>query len=288
MRKAIVAGSFYPADKDKLREDIRNFLNDAKGIKKPERDKIYGVVSPHAGYICSGQCAAYSYSEIIESGRVETFIILGTNHTGYVESDFALSGEDFETPLGIAKNDKEFYDLLISKGKGVCGDSARDKIAHQNEHSIEVQLPFLQFLFGNKFKIVPIICKTTNLEKDVNFAKLIIETAKKLKRKTFIIASGDFTHYGFSYGFVPFSTNIKENLYSLDKGAIDLIIKLRTRELLAYSSKTTICGAGAIALAIETCKLLGSKKAELLKYCTSGEITGDYSNAVGYSSIVFE
>lgn len=286
MRKPIVAGSFYPSSNAELKEQINNFLKKSE-IKKT--NKIYGLVAPHAGYPYSGPCAAYAYKLIASAGKFDTFVILGANHTGYIESDFALSAEDFETPLGVAKNDKQFYDFLLKNGKDIsAGDTARDKIAHQREHSIEVQLPFLQTIFQDKFKIVPVICQVKDSKDYTGLANLIVNAAKKLKRKICVIASGDFTHYGISYGFAPFSTNVKENLYALDKGAIDLISKLKAKEFLEYAKKTTICGAGVIAAAIEVCKATGSKKAALLRYYTSGDITGDYSSAVGYGSIVFE
>jgi hypothetical protein len=287
LRKAIVAGSFYPADKKELQTQIGDFLEKVAYTKSKN---IYGVIAPHAGYSYSGQCAAYAYKAIAEAKKVDTFIILGTNHTGYAESNFAVSTQDFETPLGIIKNDKEFSNLLVS-AKGTrfsIGETAGDKLAHQQEHSIEVQLPFLQFTLCDKFKILPIICQQQAYENYVDFSRLLVKTAEKLERKICVIASSDFTHYGMAYGFMPFSTNVKENLYNLDGKAIDLILKFKTAEFLNYSAKTTICGAAAIASAMEICRLLGSKKAKLLKYYTSGDIVNDYGNAVGYASVVFE
>ncbi len=285
VRKSIVAGSFYPAGKKELQTQIGDFLKKAAytGSKK-----VYGVIAPHAGYVYSGQCAAYSYRALSES-YAETFIILGTNHTGYAESNFALSQDDFETPLGIVKNDKEFSQALKeAEGKRFSvGETGGDKIAHRQEHSIEVQLPFLQFIFQDKFEIVPIICQQQGYENYVDFSRLLVKTAEKLRRKICVIASSDFTHYGMAYSFVPFSTDVKKNLYELDGKAVDLILKFKTKEFLEYSAKTTICGAGAIATCMEICKLLGSRKAELLKYHTSGDIVDDYGNAVGYASIVF-
>ncbi len=290
----MAAGSFYPANAAELKKQIKNSFLEAFGpheMPKKGSKKVYGVIAPHAGYIYSGQCAAWAYKTIAEAEKPDTFIVLGTNHTGYAESNFAVSTQDFETPLGIVKNDKEFCDLLILKGNKFCIGETRetlgDKIAHQREHSIEVQVPFLQFIFQDKLKIVPVICQIKDCEIYERFAKLIVETAKKLKRKICIIASSDFTHYGFSYGFVPFASDVKDNLYELDNNAIDLISKFKTKEFLDYACRTTICGAGAIASAMEICKLLGSKKAELLKYYTSGDISGDYNTAVGYASISF-
>jgi len=294
MRKEIAAGSFYPANAAELRKQIKNSFLEALGpheIPRKGGKKVYGVIVPHAGYIYSGQCAAWAYKTIAEAEKPDTFIVLGTNHTGYAESNFAVSTQDFETPSGIVKNDKEFCDLLILNGNkfsiGETRETLGDKIAHQREHSIEVQLPFLQFIFQDKLKIVPVICQIKDYEIYERFAKLIVETAKKLKRKICIIASSDFTHYGFSYGFVPFASDIKKNLYELDNNAIDLISKFKTKEFLDYACRTTICGAGAIASAMEICKMLGSEKAELLKYYTSADLMGDYSTAVGYASIYF-
>jgi AmmeMemoRadiSam system protein B len=290
MRSPIVAGSFYPADKKELEAAIKeSFLGKfGCGMPSGKGKKVYGVVSPHAGYMYSGQAAAHAY-KAIAGLQADTFIMLGTNHTGYAESNFAVSTQDFETPLGIVKNDEEFSKLLISEFKGKrfsVGETSGDKLAHQQEHSIEVQLPFLQFIF-DKIKIVPIICQIQDYENYAEFAKLIVNAAKKLERKICVIASSDFTHYGASYGLAPFDKDVKKNLYKLDNDAINCILNFKTKEFLEKARKTTICGAGAVAVAIETCKLLGSRKAELLTYYTSGDIVGDYSSAVGYAAISF-
>jgi AmmeMemoRadiSam system protein B len=290
MRKAIVAGSFYSSGKKELEKEIEDCFLSKFGfgsIPKAKRgnNETKGIIAPHAGYAYSGPCASYAYAKLAESS-IDTFIILGTNHTGYAESHFALSLEDFETPLGIAKTDKEFYNLLAKESKNLAGDTSRDKIAHQKEHSIEVQIPFLQFLFNNP-KILPIICRTEDAEECSKFAKIIVKTSKKLKRKICVIASSDFTHYGFSYGFVPFASNVEEKMYSLDNNSIEFINQSKTKEFLESAGKTTICGAGAIALCMEICKEMKIKKSELLKYYTSGDITKNYNSAVGYASIAF-
>lgn len=282
-RKAVASGTFYPADK----RELSGFLKKAspKKISGKSKEKVYGIVAPHAGFVYSGQCAALAYNEISELDKNCTFVILGTNHTGYAESNFAVSREDFETPLGIIKNDAEFCNELISSE--IAGLTAGDMAAHAQEHSIEVQLPFLQFVFGMKFRIVPVICSSQNYEDCIRFSEEIVAAAKKLNREICIIASGDMTHYGVAYGFLPFVSNVKKNLHTMDSRAIELIRKLKTRKFLDYCSGKTICGASCIAAAIETCKLMGSRKAELIKYCTSADVSGDYSNAVGYASIAF-
>lgn len=277
MRKTIVAGQFYPSDEKELKEKIKNFLADAE---KTIKVKVYGIISPHAGYEYSGKTAAISY-KTIEKESFDTAIILGPNHIGYGKK-IAVTNEDFETPLGVAEVDNEFCEEIIKKyGKSLEG--------HKYEHCIEVQLPFLIYLF-KKVKIVPIVLSLDNYSECSEFANVLMEIAKKFKRKVIVIASSDFTHYGYAYSFMPFSGSeeeVKKKLYELDRKAISFIEKLDAKKFFEYSKKTTICGASAITTAIELCKKLGAKKAKLLKYCTSGDISSDYSNAVGYASIVF-
>jgi hypothetical protein len=161
--------------------------------------------------------------------------------------------------------------------------------AHRSEHSIEVQLPFLQFVSpNNDIKILPIII-SNDLSYDI-IAKQVVKTIWESKKKVVLIASSDFTHYGINYGYFPFRNDVKGNMYELDKKAIRFIEKLDAYRFLDYinESGATICGNRPIATLIEICKLLGAKKANLLKYYTSGDVINDYSSAVGYASIVIE
>jgi hypothetical protein len=296
MREPVVAGSFYSANAEELKADIHELFIGKFGpgrladIKKEREEKnLYGVIVPHAGYIYSGQAAAHAYKEIAESKHINTFILLGTDHTGYCSSDFAISLQDFFTPLGSIKNDKMLAKLVIknSQKAGInAGNLPSDEKAHSMEHSIEVQLPFLQFCIS-EFMILPVIVSRYDAERCKKFASLLIKSSCMLKRKICVIASSDFTHYGAAYGFLPFTSHVKEHLYALDKKAIDKILNFDTDAFLNETNKTTICGAGAIATCIETCKQLGSKQARLLKYYTSGDIVLHYDSAVGYASIVF-
>ncbi len=285
MRKPIVAGQFYSSDKNKLGNTIAKFLKpDSKKYKKP----ITACIVPHAGYVFSGKLAGNVYSKIKE--KPDTIILLGANHMG-IESGFAISSQDFATPFGVVKNDIEFTSKLLSgskKGKSFnLDETAGDKLAHQEEHSMEVQLPFLQYLFPNA-KIVPIICRgLESLNAIKELAELIFSISIKLKRKILVVASSDFTHYGDSFNFVPFIEDIKENLYKLDRKAIDSILKFNTKEFFVNSAKTTICGVGAIGLCIELARILNCKNAELVEYYASGDITKDWNNFVGYGGIVF-
>ena len=282
-RQPIVDGQFYESNPDKLNNQIESCFKNSFGPgslpSKTRNKKIIGVICPHAGYSFSGPCQAFSYKEIGESKIPELYILFGLSHSGF---NSCISTEDWQTPLGIVKTDKDFGQKLSD-----ISGLPIDEVAHQNEHSIEVQLPFLQFVNKtNNFKILPIIIGyDTNIEEVAQNIKKILDQTKK----TYIlIASSDFTHYGINYGFMPFSDNIKENMYKLDKEAIEHIKKLNSDKFLDYIEKTqaTICGKYPIAALIETSRLLGAKKAELLKYYTSGDIVKDYRNAVGYASIV--
>jgi len=275
MREPIVAGQFYSFEKSQLQKELENCFEKPGLPGKRKKQALLGIISPHAGYLYSGPTAAFAYKEIAESDFPDTFVILGVGHSG---QRTCVSEEDWKTPFGIVKNDSEF-----SKALGITIDND----AHMDEHSIEVQLPFLQFANKDKLKsikIVPIIVNDTEC-----VAEKIIRTAKKQKKKIIVIASSDFTHYGPNYGYLPFVSNVRDNLYKLDKGAIEKILKLDIEGFKKYVEKTeaTICGFKPIIALIEYLKLSGAKNAKLLNYTTSGDVAGDFTNAVGYAAIAF-
>jgi len=278
VRHPIVAGQFYPDDKEELNKEIEGSFKSGFGpglLSKKRENDLIGIIAPHAGYVFSGQCAAWAYKEIAEAKLPDIYIILGLSHQGFRT---CVSLEDWETPLGVVKNDKEFGKELVKAG------IKQDERAHAMEHSIEVQIPFLQFV-SKDIKIVPIIVSPDVDYKEVS--EKIYQTVKKLGRKVCIIASSDFTHFGVNYGYFPFSNDVKENLHKLDNGAIEHIKKLDAVRFLGYVEDTgaTICGKIPVAVALELSKKLGSRKAKLLKYYTSGDISGDYSSMVGYGAI---
>lgn len=283
------AGMFYQSDFDKLDKQIASCFVESKfgpgTLPENKKNKtILGGIAPHAGYNYSGPCAAYLYKEIAESKFADCYIILGTNHTG-IGPEFSTYLSDWQTPFGDIRTDTELGLKLIE----LFPELKNEPSAHIQEHSIEVQLPFLQFALKdnlNQLKILPILIKSQSYEDCLKLGKAISQLAKE--KSICIIASSDFTHYGPSYGFVPFLSKVKENLYELDKKAINYIEKLKSKEFYNHSRKTTICGAFTIITAIEACKILGAKKAKLLNYYTSGDIANDYKNAVGYASISFE
>lgn len=260
MREPYASGSFYESNHDALKKQIEGLFGNTK-FKRTDKE-IKGAVIPHAGYFFSGKCMAKTYREIAESKFPDVYVIIGTNH---YSNGTLINLEDWKTPFGIVKNYNE--DLSLEKSK------------MQHEHSIEVQLPFLQFISKdriNDLKILPIITDF--------YDKKLVKELNKIKNKI-VIASSDFTHYGSNYGYLPFTQNIKKNLYDLDKKAIDFVLKLDTEGFLQYTKNKTICGKYAIAITMELCK--NSKAgAKFIDYYTSGDIINDYRNAVGYGGVI--
>lgn len=285
MRKPAYAGLFYPLTIGALTKTLEDCFTGKLGPgtlpAKPRQPGIpvKAIISPHAGYAYSGMAAAWAYKTLAESELPDLFILLGPNHR---TNESGISIETFETPLGLVRPDQEFAKALVKK------DNIKIKEdIHVPEHSLEVQLPFLQFALGNraeKIKILPLLV-SDDLDID-RAAKDLKETISKLKRKTVFIVSSDFTHYGPSYGYTPFSDDIKEQLSNLDRAAIDLIIKGDAKGFEDYIHKTgaSVCGYLPIILLL---KAINFKNASLEQYYTSGDLTGDYTNSVSYASIVF-
>ncbi len=273
MRVEAVAGQFYPAERDALVEQIEKcFLHELGPGKLPARRNlprdIVGAVVPHAGYIYSGYEAAHVYHALGEQEKPELLVLLGPNHTGY-GSAVAVSQEDWRTPLGVARCDRESAEWLFRN----CEIVNLDELAHAYEHSLEVQLPFLQYIYGD-FKFVALCLGLQTLDVAREVGMCIAE----LQKDFVVIASSDFTHYE------PASVAREKDLY-----AIDAILDLDEEEFLdrVYRKNVTACGYGAIATAIVVAKARGAKKAELLKYGTSGDVTQDNSDVVAYAGIVF-
>ncbi len=285
IRTPAVSGQFYESDFGKLHKQIEScFLSrfgpgDLPGKRRSKR--VYGFIVPHAGYQFSGPCAAWAYKEMGESMFLQTYLIIGTNHTGYSESKIGTLDQDWETSFGVVKCDRERIKKIVSESKHII---RIDPKSHFNEHSIEVQLPFLQFVNKDNLrdlKIVPLIVnELSNIEA---ISSILAEEFKN----ALVICSSDFTHYGVNYNYLPFSAS-KEKLYALDKEAIKFILELDSSGFLSYSSGKTICGVYGIVLFIEVMKKMGASRGRVLRYYTSGDLTNNYSNAVGYGSIVFE
>ncbi|MEM2784779.1 MAG: AmmeMemoRadiSam system protein B [Candidatus Pacearchaeota archaeon] len=283
VRKAVVAGQFYEAKAELLKKQLVSCFLSKLGPKKlPEKastKQMVAAIVPHAGYMFSGPCAAHAYYELSKYAAKKV-IILGPNHTGISSASFSCSLKDFETPFGIVENNRKLTEEIIKET-----EAQHDESAHLHEHSLEVQLPFLQFIYKN-FSITPIVVSESDYDSCKKFA-LKLSSLIKNNDEILVLASSDFTHYGYSYGFLPFmpDENLSKKLKEFDKKAIDEILKLDSYGFYEKASKTTICGMAPIVVTIEICKLL-KKKPKLLCHYTSADIMKSDS-AVGYASILF-
>jgi len=281
---------FYPLKRDQLINELRRCFED--GVWGPGslprgyvgELKIIGGIAPHAGYSYSGPCAAHLYKVIGENVRdVNTVIVLGTSHTGLGGAITTTKRYIWSTPLGDVDTDDEFINELLK-----INLVEEEPLAHLEEHSVEVQLPFLQFVLKSKFKLVPIVVRELNVSMLRSMAKAIKDINDKLQRNILLIASSDFTHHGSMYGYVLYTTAVAKKVRELDMLFINHILKLDTEGFIKSIREygATVCGPGAIAILMEFVKSVGGK-AKLLKYYNSAELTGQEDVAVGYASIVF-
>ena len=274
IRTPAVAGMFYPSEKNELKESIHQcFLHTFGPGKLPpteEKKKIYGIICPHAGYMYSGPIACHSFYSI-SSESPELFIIIGPNHWGVGCNVAAMKDCSWETPLGQVEVDSE----AASELSKILNIVDLDFFSHTKEHSLEVQVPMLQEVYS-EFKILPIIL----IDQERNTAEEIGDAVATIakQKNSMIIGSSDFTHY-----------EPNEFAHEQDKALIEPILDLDVEQFykVLYEKNVTACGYGAIASTMIACKKLGATKGELLKYATSGDITGDTNSVVGYGSIIF-
>ena len=235
--------------------------------------KPLGLIVPHAGYIYSGPVAAHSYHHLASTGIAGSVIILGPNHTGLGSGISTMIEGEWSTPLGDVPIDTDLAKEIVAASDII--DVEED--AHRNEHSIEVQLPFLQFIYPRRFKFVPICMMVQDLQTSIDVGAAVAKTAGRYNAP--IIASSDWTHYE------PQNVAITK-----DKEAIQAALEMDERKFqkIVEEKNVTACGYGPVTAMIHAVKLLGAEKTKLLSYQTSGDVTGDKSAVVGYASAVFE
>ncbi len=272
IRRSAVSGMFYAGTAGELEQQIewcyKHELGPGTIPKLNSRGprEIAAIVVPHAGYYYSGPVAAHAYKELAEDGIFDTAVILGPNHTGHGDPVSLWSEGDWSTPLGEVEVNKRLAQKLL-------GDVIKpDETAHLHEHSIEVQLPWLQHLYG-KVKIVPIAM----LAQDIATARIVGKSIGQAGDNLIVIASSDFTHYE------PHSVAMEK-----DSSVIEAIVALDEEELYKRCERLgcTMCGYGPVAATIVASREMKGKKARLLKYASSGDTSGDFSRVVGYGSIV--
>jgi len=288
-RKPVVAGQFYPGQHDSCVSAIHECL-EAVNLIEPLPETIVAGIVPHAGWTFSGSLAALVFSAIKQQHeKVNTFVIFGAAH-GYFGASPAVSDKGlWTTPLGEVVIDEELADAILSTDQAVS-----DPSAHLCEHSIEVQVPFIQNLFAGA-KIVPVLVPPS--EQAIALGTCVGEIiAQQEDKKIVCVGSTDLTHYGPRYGFAPMGTGKNALAWAKevnDKKFIDLALRLKPEELLASAIKDgNACGPGAAAATVAAAKKLGCKRGLLLGHTTSNEIMlqkmGTTSaDAVGYAGIVF-
>ena len=275
MRKPVVAGSWYAGSAGELRRQIEDCFQHSlgpgalPGVTRTQTRRILGLVSPHAGYPYSGPVASHGFLQIASEPTPRILVILGPNHSG-MGATIALSNEDrWQTPLGDVELDIEVGESIITASRW----AEWDDLAHNREHSIEIQLPFLQYVYQSGFKVVLIAMLRQNLEVSQDLGRAI---AAALEGKDgMVIASTDFSHY-----------EMRASASKKDHLAIEAILSLDPARLekVVDDLNISMCGPGPVMTMLTACKELGACKARLLRYATSGDITGD-SRVVGYASI---
>lgn len=276
-----IAGSWYPEDPQELRRLLKGNLAKVPAPDPTEASRLIAVVVPHAGYAYSGFTAAHAY-RWIEQRRPSRILMIGPSHyadfRGVSLGDYA----SYETPLGRVSVDPQGKALLEE-----CPLVGFHPEAHSREHSLDIQVPFLQVLFPDAPPtILPLL--VGQLEEE-DYSALAGCIRKVLDNETVLVVSSDFTHYGPRFGYVPFphDEGVAEKIRKLDQGACDRIFDLDRKGFLAYHEATgiTVCGCRPIALLLEL--LPEDSRPFHLHDTTSGRLTGDTRNSVSYRSLAF-
>jgi MEMO1 family protein len=275
LRRAVVAGIFYEGNAEALRDQVEScFLSPFGPGKLPAVNaagprKILGLICPHAGYEYSGAVAANAFFQLAADGKPDVVVVLGPNHTGLGSGLSIMNEGAWQTPLGEVEIDGLVADEIIRETSILDVDEA----AHKREHSIEVQLPFLQYLYSCAFKFVPICFLMQDLESAREVGKALAETL--VDRNAVVVASSDFTHY-----------ESQKSVDSKDKAALKAVEELDEKRFyeILEAQNVSACGYAPIAALLTYSKALGATKAEILTHKTSGDVTGDKTSVVGYAA----
>jgi MEMO1 family protein len=277
VRKPAVAGQFYPSDPDELSTTIDQcYLHPLGPGKKPPAPegsaKLAAVVSPHAGYIYSGPVAAHSYLHLSSVRDPDLIIVVAPNHYGIGSGVSTFQSGEWETPLGRMRVDPVASKQLVD----LAGVVAFDPDAHRLEHSLEVQLPFIQKIYGSAVPFLPISLLFQDFETASAVSRALVEIVRG--KKAVFVASSDLTHYESA-----------ESAKEKDSALLDRVVKMDFEGFYSTLERlqVTACGFGAIATVMEAARNLGLARGELLKYATSGDTTGENLQVVGYGALRF-
>jgi hypothetical protein len=277
VREPAVAGQFYPADPETLRDQIVACFEHevgpgaAPGVQRGPRT-LAGLVSPHAGYPYSGPVAAHGFAALAEDGPPGVVVALGPNHTGVGAGVAVSPAERWRTPLGDVPVDADLAACLTD----AVEDARLDARAHAGEHSLEVQLPFLQYLFGNDVPIVPVCLRDQSKETALAISDALGDLVGNGDREALLLASTDLTHYA------P-----QDRAEAADSDALDRIAAFDIEGLyeLVRRENHTMCGYGPVAAVLSGARRAGATSVERLAYATSGDTGGSADRVVGYCSV---
>ena len=284
LRHPAVAGYFYHGSAEALRKQVREFI-----IPDSKRVRALGLLSPHAGFLYSGSVAGAVYSGV---ELPDTFVLIGPNHTGLGAPISLMAHGQWETPLGTVTIDEPLAAAILSRSSRIHEDT----LAHLREHSLEVQLPFIQY-FKKNFTIVPIQMLDVRLESCLEVGRAVagaiknrsqesgvrsqekekIPESEVLGHNVLIVASSDMSHY-------ESAETAKEKDYKAIHHILDLDPEGLYRTI--KDNGISMCGFGPAVAMLTACKALGATRAELIKYANSGEASGDFKQVVGYAGIV--
>jgi AmmeMemoRadiSam system protein B/AmmeMemoRadiSam system protein A len=269
IREPALAGSWYPGDPEILSRDVKRYLENAK--KEKVDGEIVALVSPHAGYMYSGQVAAYAY-KLIEGKSFDTVVVVGPSHRFPFKGASLWDRGGFRTPLGVVPVDDELSKKLMEKRKEIRFIPE----AHNQENSLELQIPFLQTVLKS-FKLVPIAMEPDWSWETCQYLASAIAEAVKGKR-VLLVASTDLSHF--------YTYNIAVELDKIFLNHIERFdVEGLNRDL--KNNRTEACGGGPVVTIMLAAKMLGANHGKVLKYANSGDVTGDRSRVVGYAAAVF-
>lgn len=268
IRKSAIAGSWYPSDPKVLKADIERFFSNV--ADQDINGNIIGLVVPHAGYVYSGQIAAHAYKQI-RGEKFDAVIVIGPSHHAYFNGVSVYDQGGYETPLGVVPIDVPLVKSLVECHELIFSNRA----AHRQEHSVEIQLPFLQIALS-EFRFVPLVMGDQSPQTCEILSECIFESIEN--RKVLIVGSSDLSHF-HSY----------DKAVSLDHLTLSHILKMDGQSLLQDlgGGICEACGGGPIVSTMLASEKLGADNVTVFKYANSGDVTGDKRSVVGYASVIF-
>jgi len=291
-RPPIVAGQFYPASEEQCRKEVAEYLaalpaSPADQAWIAQCAPLAGIV-PHAGWVCSGAVAGQVVRAVAQYPALETFVVFGAVHLTTGPRAAVYAEGSWQTPLGKIVIDEELAASAIAASPLIADDPS----AHSAEHSIEVQLPFLQYVYPSA-RLLPVMVPPSSTAHQIG--QVVAEQARTLGRKAVFLGSTDLTHYGPRYRFTPQGLGpdaLKWAKEVNDRRVIDLCLRLAAEQVVEEASTHhNACGSGAIAATLAAARTCGATRARLCRHTTSAEVLrdrmGDMADAVGYAGILF-